>query len=290
MAWVKVRLTVSGDRIMSIRRGSPSDSAVRLFGRTVLTMIAAILIGCAQKSTPTSATVISGNPAPSSPGDSWDSIKQLPDWSGVWAISTESANQAFSDTHGDDKGRVPLRPKYLAMRNAIRTAKSAPGNLPKCLPAGVPGVLQHPMMIEFLFTPGRVTMLFEDGEVRRLYTDGRTHPGPDELDYGFSGHSIAHWEGQVLVVDTVGISPRADLFMNSDVRVTQNTHVVERIQLTDAGTLQIDTVVADAELFTRPYVYSRSYERTPLPFTDSSCTQNNRDDDVDVDLTPPAQY
>jgi hypothetical protein len=226
----------------------------------------------------------------------YDSLNRLPDWSGVWVISDESFRLAIGDTVGvapqSDNGRVPLQPKYLAIRNASASRKvgGAPGNLPKCLPAGMPGVLVHPMMTEYLFTPGRVTVLFEDGEVRRIYTDGRPHPPPNELEYGFSGHSIGHWEGATLVVDTIGISPRADMFSNNDVRVTRNTHIVERIKLKDPDTLQIDTVVTDAELFTKPYVYARTYQRTPLPVTDPSCSQSNRDNDIDVDLTvPPRQ-
>jgi hypothetical protein len=65
--------------------------------------------------------------------------------------------------------------------------------------------------MEILFTPGRVTMLGEsDGNrLRRIYTDGRPHP--DTPDPTFHGHSIGHWEGDTLVVDTVDILPQAPL-------------------------------------------------------------------------------
>ena len=59
--------------------------------------------------------------------------------------------------------------------------------------------------MEILFTPGRITMLGEgDGNrMRRIYTDGRRHP--EDPDLTIHGHSIGHWEGDTLVVDTVGI-------------------------------------------------------------------------------------
>jgi hypothetical protein len=63
--------------------------------------------------------------------------------------------------------------------------------------------------------------------------------------------------------------------------------MVERIFLKDANQLQIDTTILDDELFTGPYLYSRVYQRTPLPMTYPSCTQSNRDNDVTMDLTPP---
>jgi hypothetical protein len=223
----------------------------------------------------------------------------LPDWSGAWALSDDSfLKGAFPDTgyagFGDDGGRVPLRPKYKAIRDdsGRRSQQvAAAGNLPKCLPAGMPGMMQHPLMFEFLFTPGRVTLLFEDGEVRRIWTDGRSQPAPQDILESFPGHSIGHWQGEALVVDTVGISPRADLLMANDLRPTRNTHVIERLVLENKDTLRVDTEVQDEELFTAPYKYTRTYVRSPLQLTDSSCTANNRDNDQkEIDLTPPPAH
>jgi hypothetical protein len=221
----------------------------------------------------------------------------LPDWSGVWAITDQSfltgalADSGFNAETAHNQNLVPLKPQYQEERTKsgeILPGVPTSGNLLSCMPSGMPGVMQHPMMTEYLFTPGRVTVLFEDGEVRRIYTDGRSHPPSEELEYGYQGDSIGHWEGSTLVVDTVGISPKADLLLNNGVRVTRNTHVVERIALKDPQSLQIDTVVSDDELFTKPYAYSRTYQRTPLPIQEPSCASKNRDNDREVDLTPPA--
>jgi hypothetical protein len=183
---------------------------------------------------------------------------------------------------------VPLKPRYEQARLQARLdGKAGIGNLSRCKPVGMPGVLAHPMLTEYLFTSGRVTVLYQDGEVRRIYTDGRGHPPPEELEYGFEGHSIGHWEGLTLVVDTVGISPEANLLMDSDTNVTRNTHIVERIFLKDPQTLQIDAVVSDEELFTEPYAFTRTYVRSALPISEPGCASNNRDTDTSVDLTPP---
>jgi hypothetical protein len=223
----------------------------------------------------------------------------LPDWSGVWTITDESfmkgvipATGGSDEKTARDQSLVPLKPRYQQQRTESAVAntigKGGIGNMPRCIPAGMPGVLQHPMMSEYLLTPGRVTVLFEDGEVRRIYTDGRGHPPAEELEYGYEGHSIGHWEGATLVVDTIGISPQADLLLNNDVRVTRNTRIAERLFLNNAHNLQIDTVVSDDELFTKPYVYTRIYQRSPLPISEPSCASRNRDNDSTVDLTPPA--
>lgn len=221
--------------------------------------------------------------------------QEIADWSGPWALSDDSfLKGAFPDTgyagFGDDQGRVPLRPKYRAIRDESGQRSQtvgAAGNLPKCLPAGMPGMMQHPLMFEMLQTAGKVTFIFEDGEVRRVHTDGRQHPAAGELQPNFSGDSIGHWEQQTLVVDTVGIDPRADLFMANDVRPTANMHVVERMTLENKDTLRIDTTITDDELFTAPYQYTRTYVRSPLPMMNSSCVANNRDNDQQLNLTPP---
>ena len=62
----------------------------------------------------------------------------------------------------------------------------------------------QPYDVEFLFTPGRVTIIQEAYmQVRRVFTDGRGHPA--DLDPTFNGHSIRHWEGETLVIDTAGL-------------------------------------------------------------------------------------
>jgi len=225
----------------------------------------------------------------------------LPDWSGAWLINNArpvsaraGAPQEGPPAEAPPPGAgpwtpgVPLRPQYQQVRLQERTERKVGiGNLASCKPVGMPGVMAHPMLIEFLSTPGRVTVLFQDGEVRRIYTDGRGHPPPEELEYGFQGHSIGHWEGSTLVVDTIGISDQSNLLLESDVNVTRNTHIVERIFLRDPQTLQIDTVVSDEELFSEPYAFSRTFVRSPLPMSEPGCAYNNRDSDTAVDLTPP---
>ncbi len=59
--------------------------------------------------------------------------------------------------------------------------------------------------IEFSYTPGMVTVIAEAYmQVRHIYTDGRAHP--DDPDLTYNGNSIGHWEGDTLVVDSVGFS------------------------------------------------------------------------------------
>jgi hypothetical protein len=211
----------------------------------------------------------------------------LPDWSGVWVLYLEGgAQEASEDSFGTDKGRVPLTPKFTQLRDAARAAR-AEDNMANCHPAGVPGILQHGVLTEYLITPGRVTVLFDDGEVRRIATDGRPHRGLDELGSSYMGDSTGHWDGAALVVDTIGF-PYGELFQNYGVRATKGTHMAERIFLKDHDHIQIDTVLTDPEIFTRPFAYTRLYQRSSLPMPETVLC-NTRDNGVTLDLTPPPE-
>jgi hypothetical protein len=256
---------------------------LRRIGNTaVLLLLAAIAVGgCSPKAPPPAGK--DGSPQ----GDTRDSILRLPDWSGVWMLYLEGgAKEASEDSFGTDKGRVPLTPKYLQLRDAARAAR-AEDNMAKCHPAGMPGILQHGVLHEYLFTPGTVTVLFDDSEVRRIFTDGRPHRNLDELTASYMGDSIGHWDGATLVVDTLGF-PYGELFQNYGVRATRNTQAAERIFLKDHDHIEIDTVLTDPEIFTRPYAYTRLYQRSTLPMPEALLC-NTRDNGVTLDLTPPPE-
>ena len=94
--------------------------------------------------------------------------------------------------------------------------------------------------VEFLFTPGRVTITNEMGLIRRIYTDGRALPAdPDVTNTGFS---VGRWEGQTLVVETVGINPDAlypDTRSRRACRSAPMRASAERIFLKDPNTLAV---------------------------------------------------
>ena len=215
-------------------------------------------------------------------GQTWDSIKRLPDWSGVWAPSRPLLpRNPGSGTGYVFGGDVPLKPKYAAMRDermaAVRGERGRDkiplSNSGLCLPNGTPANM-GPVAHEYLFSPGRVTILLENSEIRRIWTDGRPHVPAELSNPSFSGDSIGHWEGDTLVVDTINIFPEAELYIGG--RVTEQTHVSERI--TRVGNrMRIDTVVEDPELFEKPWVYTRWYDHEDGPPIDyNSCTEGDR--------------
>ncbi|HYM34812.1 MAG TPA: hypothetical protein VET48_05405 [Steroidobacteraceae bacterium] len=209
-------------------------------------------------------------------GMTWDSIKKMPDFGrGMWTPGRPpGAAASAARPPGEQPARagfgadVPFTPKYRAKADArmLRVRGLGPGgendiplsNSGFCIPSGVPEVMMQ-VSHEYVFKPGVVIMLLENSEIRRIWIDGRGHPSDDESNPSFEGHSIGHWEGDTLVVETTQIYPEAELFFG--MTVTEKTVMKERIRLADKDTLRIDTVVEDDELFTKPWTFTRYYHR-----------------------------
>jgi hypothetical protein len=142
--------------------------------------------------------------------------------------------------------------------------------------------------LEILFTPGRVTMLGEsDGSrLRRIYTDGRPHPA--DPDPTFHGHSIGHWEGDTLVIDTIGVLPQSYIAVDEAVGVPNNgsLHVIEHLYLASPGTLRDDLEVVAPRVMTRPWKTSRLYFRQRArnyDIVEGECLQGNFAEKMDAD-------
>jgi hypothetical protein len=185
----------------------------------------------------------------------------LPDWSGTW---TPFISDQVRRIKADPVPWTPAAAAQIAAMTAQEKAGNPRGLFIDCLPEGMPSwmLISH-NALEFLFSPGRVTMLGEsDGNrLRRIYTDGRTHaPDPDP---SFHGESIGHWEGDTLVVDTVGVLPQAYIAVSEAVGLPNNgdLHVVERLHLVGPDTLHDDLDITAPHVLTRPWKTTRIYFR-----------------------------
>ncbi len=125
----------------------------------------------------------------------------------------------------------------------------------KCWPPGMPVAMAPPYGIHFLQTKDRLAILPEASTLPRMvYLNEKTHH-PETLQPSWNGHSIGRFDGDVLVIDTVGFNGRG-------ARITPKGHIVERAYLADKGAaLIIETTLEDAELYTRPFTYKTRFAR-----------------------------
>jgi hypothetical protein len=222
------------------------------------------------------------NPAPKA--KDWSDLGRLPDWSGIWTpdIADQRSQEEQNKTPWTSEAA-----KKIAGMIAARDAGHPAGIFNDCLPEGMPTwmLISH-NALEFLFTPGRVTMLGEsDGNrLRRVYTDGRQHPNDPDLTY--HGNSIGRWENDALVIDTVGILPEVYLAISEAVGVRNggDVHVVERLHLVGPNTLHDDLEIWAPHVLTASWkttrVYFRHRERD-FDIVEGECLQGSYVDRVD---------
>jgi hypothetical protein len=147
----------------------------------------------------------------------------------------------------------------------------------RCWPVGVPAFLLLPATpVYFLQTPKQVTMVWvQNHQVRRVYMDAPHSAGVKPSWYG---ESVGHYEGDTLVVDTVGISARSYVD-NYQTPHTDQLHVVERFHtIQDGKMLEVNVHVEDPGAFTTPWNAIQRYRRTSTgPMTEVVCAENNDD-------------
>ena len=199
----------------------------------------------------------------------WAALAKLPDFTGVWEVAGEGRNRGVAPQAGPS-----LTPEYAAKRDALRASAREDNETANCLPAGMPAIMGQPYPMEFLITPGKVTIVIEAyTQVRHIYTDGRTLP--EDPDLKFHGTSVGRWEGDTLVVDTVGFSPLTQLDRGAP--HSEKMRIAERFRLTDPDTMNIETTITDSEALTTPYTTNRTLKRhRNWTIAEYICEENNR--------------
>jgi hypothetical protein len=182
----------------------------------------------------------------------WAAMAKLPDFNGVWEVGLGGGGGARGGAGagaargtaapaargpaagGGGRGRgggqagPSLTPEYAAKAKSM-PPPSADGATANCLPPGLPTIMSQPYPMEFLLTPGKVTIVIEAyTQVRHIYTDGRALPA--DPDPSFYGTSVGHWDNDTLVVESAGFEdvPRGINFPHSD-----KMKILERFHLTD---------------------------------------------------------
>ena len=203
----------------------------------------------------------------------WASLAKLPDFNGVWELSF-GAPAGRGGGRGRGLAAPSLTPEFAARKKAFDANPPEDSETANCLPPGMPGIMGQPYPMEFLLTPGQVTIVIEAyTQVRHVYTDGR--PLPEDPDRTFQGTSVGRWEGDTLVVDTAGFSPLTQL--ERGVPHGDRMRIRERFRLTDPETMSIETTVTDPDVLTAPFTSTRILKRhRNWTIAEYVCEENNR--------------
>jgi hypothetical protein len=189
------------------------------------------------------------------------------DWTGYYTLATKSdlaGNGLKQDFPGEQLNNliIPhLQPWAKARMEATDGVADDTGGV--CLPDGI---FRYPSMAgRFLWLEerGRIVMVFDNintAGVRRIYLD---RPPPENPIPTWNGNSVGRWEGDTLLVDTVGFNDQSWLFGGMEPH-TEEAHLMERIRRPGNGAfMEISITVEDRHALTSAYTYNRYYKKQP---------------------------
>ena len=189
-----------------------------------------------------------------------------PDLSGVYNFGAGGGRGANPDGQVLKAGAE----KFKVVRGANDTGLYA-----DCMPTGVPQAYSVPYQWQIVQGQDKVVIVYEYPHLFRIIP---THGGPHAIDPDptWMGDSIAHWEGETLVVDVVGFNDKTEL--PGGYKHTEALHVIERFTRTDFNSLHYEATVEDPNVFEKPWTMVRNFTLRPdLERVDEFVCENNRD-------------
>ncbi len=180
----------------------------------------------------------------------------------------------------DETNWPPLTPEYRAKYRIIVRALAEGRRLndqtANCLPPGFPWMMNLLYPMELHQSATKITMITEwAAQIRWIYIGDKAHP--DDPDPSYFGHSIANWDGDTLVVDTVALKPDTAL-NDSGLPHSDQIHVIERLSSGPDDTMDNELTIIDPKMLTRPWTRVLHYRKAPddTRLLEYVC-ENNRD-------------
>jgi hypothetical protein len=210
------------------------------------------------------------------------------DLSGVWNMHAAPAQRRFlGSTYTAEPPEMTAwgQEKYMANKpsNGPRTHSLKDTDDPvlkQCLPPGTPRIYLQPFPFQMVQTPKEIMMIFEyDHTIRQIFTDGRTHP--EDITPTYMGHSIGKWDGDTLVVDTVGFNDKTWLDRDGHPHSDQ-LHVIERFHRTDRDNMTVDLTIEDPKALVKPWKTQLNFQLHPeWDIMELVCTDNGAFEDFE---------
>jgi hypothetical protein len=172
------------------------------------------------------------------------------DFSGVWV-----------PTNINLPGDPAYQPAFKTIYDERKANKGKDDPEKICLPDGA--VRLNPLPYKVVQGPKMIALLWEGNthSYRRFFLDGRAHNLDIEPE-SYSGQSIGKWDGDALVVDTVGFNDKTWLDSTGKPH-SEQMHLTERYRRPDLGHLAVDLTIEDAKALAKPYTFTRTFTLAP---------------------------
>ena len=215
-----------------------------------------------------------------------------PDFSGIWhasnpfrcnpaagqfvACGTEIGGSPLGGNLGRNlPGGLPYKPEAATLAKERRADESRDDPHVRCLPDNPPRHWTLPHLTKAVHTPKLLVLLYEvNAMYRQIFIDGR--PLPEDPTPGWNGYSTAHWEGDTLVVQTVGF--RDNLWIDTGGSpMSDDAKMTERIRRPNFGTLEIELTIDDPKNYTKPFTVTMTDNiELDTELIDEFCLENEK--------------
>jgi len=184
----------------------------------------------------------------------------VPDITGSWERARDASIPPAAQPSLKPQYQKEWQAKNQAAREASAKGTPLADRATMCLPEGMPAMMGATFPLEILQSKGQVTIIEEAfTQVRRILLDQPQKP-IDEVEPGFYGHSVGKWEGNTLVVDTVGVRENV-VFQNAP--HSADMRIKERISLGANGILRDEITIEDPATLEKPWIVTFGYRRIP---------------------------
>ena len=219
-----------------------------------------------------------------------------PDLTGVWlnewfyggqvrrppaALPGEPPPSTFGNIGANFPNGLPMQPWAKALMAERKRLGSKDNPDAHCLPMGIMQFHEHPQPRKMIQTPDVLVILYEgNAGMRQIFTDGRALPGNDPQPWWY-GYSVGRWEGDTLVVETVGVKDNGWHDIDGSPQ-TDAVKYTERFRRLNYGTMKIDVTIDDPKAYTAPFTVRVNQklmvdERVDAELIEFICAENEKD-------------
>lgn len=197
----------------------------------------------------------------------------VPNISGMWQV--RGYNRYIKPADGSLPPWLPWNKEAFDARAAAEAAgKPLYDPTAACFPSGIPRIIAAPYPVEIVQTPDKTVFLYETQHLFRVIHMNQEHPA--KVEPTFMGHAVGHWEGDTLVVDSIGFVDTTQIDEEGS-KHTAQMHVIERIRKLENGSLEVEFTIDDPGAFSKPWTAKRVWEWRPdVRFFEYVCEENNR--------------
>ncbi|HXP88575.1 MAG TPA: hypothetical protein VN841_27845 [Bryobacteraceae bacterium] len=194
-----------------------------------------------------------------------------PDLSGFWALNSGK----YMGNIASDQPPGVFQPwaEALYKQHAETYGKDDP--YLQCLPQGPRMNVYYPLLQKIIQTPGLIAILMEDLTFRQIFMDGRALPQDPNPSY--MGYSVGRWDGDTLVVETIGFNDRTWLDLSGHTH-SEALRTTERFRRRDLGHMEIQETFDDPQTFTKPWSITIQADLAlDIDIIEYICAENEKD-------------